>query len=328
MNHDDNTCQMSRRSFNRLAGASAAAMLGGAFANTLRAIDGQQDQASKPYKYIDVHTHLGPARHRIPELKAVDLLNWMDKHHVEKAVVLPLVSPESWFYPISTDYVLTQTKEHRDRLIPFCSADPRTVNLGGKQGFVDLLKKYKDDGAKGFGEHKAGVAFDSDQNMMVFEACAEVELPVLFHLDNHRNTDKPGLPGVERVLKAIDTIPFIGHAQGWWASIDGEVAQQDLQGYPKGKITPGGAIDRLMDAYPNIYGDLSAGSGANAINRDKEFGRAFMIRRADRLLFGTDVLKHNQPIPQFEVFDSLNLPEDVAARIYGTNAKKLLDLSG
>lgn len=315
--------RFTRRAFHHFAcfaGASMVADVQPLFAQEV------QEETEQKYKYIDVHTHLGPARHRIPELKAADLLKWMDKHAVEKAVVLPLVSPESWFYPISTDYVLSETQPHRDRLVPFCSADPRTVNLGGKQGFIDLLKKYQDDGAKGFGEHKTGVAFDSDQNMMVFEACAEVEFPVLFHLDNHRNTDKPGLPGVERVLKAIDTIPFIGHAQGWWASIDGNLEQKDMQGYPKGKVAPGGAIDRLMDDYPNIYGDLSAGSGANAINRDKEFGRSFMIRRADRLLFGTDVLKHNQPIPQFEVFNSLDLPQEIENKIYTGNIRKLLSI--
>jgi len=43
-----------------------------------------------------------------------------------------------------------------------------------------------------------------------------------------------------------------------------------------------------MDAYPNLHGELSAGSGAGAIGRDKTFGRDFLVRRADRILFGID----------------------------------------
>ena len=66
-------------------------------------------------------------------------------------------------------------------------------------------------------------------------------------------------------------------------------------------MTPGDAIDTLMNKYPNLYGDLSAGSGANAISRDKKFGRAFLIRCADRLMFGTDFLAPGQPVPQFEI---------------------------
>src|SRR5690606_1846484 len=135
----------------------------------------------------------------------------------------------------------------------------------------DLLRRYKDAGARGFGEHKTGVDIDDPRNLDLFHSCAELGLPVLFHLDNQRNMDKPGLPGLENVLKQLPNGVFMGHAQGWWASISGDAEQSDLQGYPNAPVGPGGAIDRLMDTYPNIYGDLSAGSGANAITRDREF---------------------------------------------------------
>ncbi len=79
-------------------------------------------------------------------------------------------------------------------------------------------------------------------------------------------------------------------------------------GAPKSPVKPGGAIDRLMDTFPNIYGDLSAGSGANAISRDPVFGREFLIRRQDRLMFGTDYLQPGQPVPQFQILASLKLP--------------------
>ena len=68
------------------------------------------------------------------------------------------------------------------------------------------------------------------------------------------------------------------------------MTEADLARYPDGPVAPGGAIDALMDKYPNMYGDLSAGSGAGAISRDMAFGREFLIRRADRLMFGTDFL--------------------------------------
>ena len=63
----------------------------------------------------------------------------------------------------------------------------------------------------------------------------------------------------------------------------------------------GGAVVRLFRQYPNLYGDLSAGSGYNAISRDPEFGYAFMDEFQDRLLFGTDFadVRNETPIIDF-----------------------------
>ena len=117
---------------------------------------------------------------------------------------------------------------------------------------------------------------------------------------------------------------MIGHAQGWWASISGDAAASDMQGYPRRPVTAGGAIDRLMDRFPNIYADLSAGSGNNAIQRDMEFGREFLIRRADRVMFGTDYLATGQEVPQFDLMEKLDLPSEVQAKVYRSNARRLV----
>jgi predicted TIM-barrel fold metal-dependent hydrolase len=276
-----------------------------------------------------MHTHLGQTWNTTEPLTAEELLRWMDAHRIAQAVVLPLMSPESSSYLITADWVLEQTRPFRDRLIPFCSIDPRTSYTGGLKGLVAMLKKYVDAGAKGFGEHKPGVAFDDKRSMVIYEACAELKLPLLFHIDNQRNLDKPGLPGLENALKAHPGCNFIGHGPGWWASISGDVTERDLGGYPKGKVAPGGAIDRLMEKYPNLYGDLSAGSGASAISRDLEFGREFLIRRQDRICFGTDFLSPPQGVPQFELFEQqlVDLPAEVKAKVFRENARRVLGLA-
>ena len=92
-------------------------------------------------------------------------------------------------------------------------------------------------------------------------------------------------------------------------------------------VTREGAIDKLMNTYPNLWGDLSAGSGAQAISRDPAFGREFLIRRQDRLLFGTDYLQPGQAVPQFQLLDSLNLPAQVRHKVFRGNAEKLLQLT-
>ena len=210
-------------------------------------------------------------------------------------------------------------------MVAFCSIDPRTSVRGGLDGFVKIIQSYVDKGAKGFGEHKVGLDFDDPLMLRVYEACETVGIPLLFHLDTIRGKDEPGLPHLERAVRSFPKLDFIGHGPGWWASISGNV--KSLGGYPKGTVHPGGAIDRLMDKYPNIYGDLSAGSGANAISRDKNFGRDFVIRRQDRLMFGTDYLQPGQHVPQFELYDNLDLPKDVQAKVFKQNATRVLKLA-
>ncbi len=282
-----------------------------------------------PGDYVDVHTHLGQTWNTTEPLTAEVLLRWMDAHRVAQAVVLPLVSPESSSYLLTSDYVLRETAPFRDRLIPFCCVDPRTSYSGGLKGLVEMLKKYVELGAKGFGEHKPGVAFDDPRNMALYAACHELALPLLFHIDNQRNLDKPGLPGLAKALAEYPGCNFLGHGPGWWASISGDATQADLGGYPKTKVAPGGAIDALMDKFPNLFGDLSANSGAAAISRDLEFGREFLIRRQDRIVFGTDFLAPKQAVPQFELFEQklADLPQDVQAKIFRENARKLLKLT-
>ena len=320
---------MTRRRFLEV-GASAATM-------ALMGPAVQARAAPRKVRYIDIHTHLGafyPGR----ELTAELLVEFMDEHDVEKACVLPLISPESAPIPQPVSNATEAYEKFPDRIIPFCSVDPRILtvppqrpgHVGGIKGLIDILKRYQDAGCRGLGEHKTGMLFDSKQNMYLYEACATVELPILYHLDDIRNIDGPDLPRVERVLQAFPELPLIGHAAGFWASISGDATIEDFGRYPElpTPVKPGGALDRLMQKYPNMYGDLSEPGGHRAIARDLEFGREFIIRNADQLLFGTDVLMPEQDIPQFELFDSLDLPEDVQAKIYRGNAARLLKLDG
>jgi predicted TIM-barrel fold metal-dependent hydrolase len=286
--------------------------------------------------YIDIHTHLGAFYHG-KNLTAELLVRFMDQHQIEKSCVLPLVSPES--APVAQP-VTTALKAYEDfpeRIIPFCVVDPRAVtapgqrtgHVAGVKGIVDILKRYQDAGCRGMGEHKTGLPFDAPQQMFLYEACETVGFPILFHLDDIRNPDTPGLPRLERVLKSFPNLPLIGHAAGFWASISADATFEDFGRYPSvpTPVVPGGALDRLMEKYPNLYGDLSEPGGEKAIARDLQFGREFIIRRADQLLFGTDVLMPDQAIPQFKLLDSLDLPMDVQDKIYRGNAIKLLKLN-
>jgi hypothetical protein len=89
-----------------------------------------------------------------------------------------------------------------------------------------------------------------------------------------------------KVLERFSNVNFIGHAQTWWANFDRNRDQVTI--YPKTKVTPGGITDRLPADYPNMYGDLSAGSGLNSMLRDEDHAREFLKRHQDKLMFGSD----------------------------------------
>src|SRR5258707_11611873 len=168
------TSTLSRRTFQ----VGALAALAGSGSISGSSLWGDEKKTFPKGLYVDVHTHLGQTWNTTVPLTAEELLRWMDAHNVAQAVVLPLSSPESSSYMITTDFVLAQTAPFRDRLIPFCSIDPRTSFTGGRKALVDMLKKYVDAGAKGFGEHKPGVPIDDPRSMEIYAACAELKLPL------------------------------------------------------------------------------------------------------------------------------------------------------
>jgi len=190
----------------------------GLAAAQFRHLAGSEQEAAP--KLFDIHVHLAHAWYGTERgtLTAEMLIRWMDVHNIEQAAVLPLVSPEAFWYPISTDSVIKESREYSDRLIPFCGIDPRTLatHLTTQVQVVDMLKRYQDAGVRGFGEHKALLPIDDPLNMKLYAACEEVGFPVLFHLDNRANMDKPGLPGLEKILRTYPDLRMIGHGKGWW----------------------------------------------------------------------------------------------------------------
>jgi predicted TIM-barrel fold metal-dependent hydrolase len=146
------------------------------------------------------------------------------------------------------------------------------------------IERYLKQGAIGIGEQKFRVACDSPHIHLMAEIARDYGVPILMHFMHDRyNT------GIERMHKTLEKFPeviFIGHAQTWWANVDKNHRQEEL--YPLTKVTVGGITDRLLTDYPNMYGDMSAGSGLNFLIRDEEHSRAFIERHQNKLTLGTD----------------------------------------
>ena len=147
-----------------------------------------------------------------------------------------------------------------------------------------VLEKYLKMGALGIGEQKFPVEVNSDSIDLVAKIAEEYRVPVLLHFEYKKYNFS--IENYHKVIERHPKVNFIGHAQTWWANIDKKCDQPTL--YPPGPVTPGGITDRLLSDYPNVWGDMSAGSGLNSMTRDEEHARDFLKRHQDRLLFGSD----------------------------------------
>ena len=228
---------------------------------------------------IDFHQHIGHMGRSLAQTLA-----HQEAHGVEKSVILPIdntaTPPEFW----PTEIALEAARDYPDRLIAFVHVDPT------KKDALDTIKRGRDGGARGFGEHKVRLPVDAPESLVIYELCAELALPVLLHFEyGNYNYNFEAFP---EVLRRFPRTTFVAHAQAWWANISADAprdpAAPDFSAYPKGPVVPGGLSDQWLGEFPNLYCDLSAGSGLNGLTRDPEFTRGFLQRHARKLLWATD----------------------------------------
>ena len=297
-----------------------------AMAGTEPSVQSSQEEAVADQPLFDTHTHLIPAATLDREpLYADDLVSWMDAVGIDRAVVLALDSPESYPVQAPSWWILEQVAAYPDRLVPFCTVDPRTlVYEEDFDAVTNLLERYVERGARGFGELKAGLPVDDARHERLYELCADHGLPVVLHLDDKTMLDAVGLPRFEDVLASFPDVDFVGHAHGWWAHISADVVESDLGRYPERPVEPGGRVPELLGRYDNVYGDLSGLSGWTALTRDPEYGQAFLETHHDRLLFGTDYLHPDHEVPNLGLFDGFDLPSEAWANVRYRNLEGLL----
>lgn len=149
---------------------------------------------------------------------------------------------------------------------------------------IEEVRRYLEMGAVIIAEQKFGIDCDAAPMQQLYALAADYQVPILMHWQH--GMYNYGFERFYKMLEKYRRTTFIGHAQTWWANIDGKCDQAVL--YPKGKVTPGGLTDRYLSDYPNMFGDLSAGSGLNALTRDEDFTRDFLQRHQAKLLYGSD----------------------------------------
>jgi hypothetical protein len=257
--------------------------------------------------FIDIHTHTillhDPRQRKISRWTSPDeLLSMWDDLGIAKGVILPLVHHEIGAILQTTENALDIYNLHPDRIIPFCNLDPRWQYDTPSNDFTPVLEHYKELGCKGFGEFVAHTPWDDDRVLNLLSHVEKAGLPLLFHVSGQERgqyglIDEQPLPRLEKVLKMFPKLQFIGHSPGIWSNISGDASAENWMGYPTGPVTAGGRLPELLRQYPNLWADISAGSGNNALVRDKDFGFRFLEEFQDQLLFGTDICGCPQEVP-------------------------------
>lgn len=282
---------------------------------------------------IDVHNH--------PDWHGYNLdkfLANMEKYHIDKTWLLSWETPCDEYDPayigcipepgpggpVPFSRCISYAERAPEKFILGYCPDPRHADA------VDRLKAGVEIyGVKVCGELKLRMMYDNPDALRLYRYCGEQKLPVLVHIDyefsNPTNYPRPnwwyggGIDAFERAIKACPETVFIGHAPGFWAHISGD-NKYLTEAYPEGPVLPGGKIVEMLRRYPNMYCDMSAGSGCGALSRDREFTKKFLVEFQDRILYGRDYFDN---IHQ-ELLDSLGLPQDVLDKIYYKNALSLI----
>lgn len=294
-------------------------------------------------KKIDIHAHATAFPQYAPKFESngctvpsvETMIDFYDRLNIEKGVLLPISSPEAQLLVMTSESCKYICDNCPDRFIWFCNVDPRSYSNASDAKLGYLLEHYMSLGAKGVGELTANIYADDEKNDNLFGFCAELGLPVTIHIapkigGYYGIVDELGLPRLEKMLKKHPKLKIFGHSQCFWSEIS-KNSEETRSAYPKGKVE-GGRLPELLRKYENLYCDLSAGSGSNALMRDREHAARFIDEFSDRILYGCDICAAVNTFPfDFDAFltsmrESGEMSEENYRKIVRENAVRLLGL--
>ena len=230
----------------------------------------------------------------------------------------------------------------------------------------DWLERLAERGAKGIKFWKdLGLSVRDAQNRLLridderlapfFDKAAELRMPVMFHTADPDAFFQPVDPCNERYeeLAAHPDWSFFGSQfskQELLDQRDRVIARHPKTAFVAAHVAESSEnlarVTKLLSEHPNVFVDISA--RASELGRQPYNARAFFLRFADRILFGTDLLPEETMYRLYfrfletadEYFEypshasrqgrwniyGLHLPDDVLRKVYRENALRLLRL--
>ena len=256
-------------------------------------------QIAEATKFIDIHAHcteepMPPILNGDPPLCVEnELIAHYDRLGIERGCILGLGTPENFIGGMSNESILRLATKNQ-RFIPFCVVDPRACGNTPFAKLRSVLEHYRERGCRGVGEVCANIHLLDPRMQNLFAACEDVGFSLTFHMSplagwSYGVVDEAGLPELEECLRRFPKLRFFGHSCAFWSEMTPCRTVDERNRRGSGKVVEEGAVPRLMRRYPNLYGDLSAGSGYHALARDREYAAKFITEFEDRILFGIDI---------------------------------------
>jgi predicted TIM-barrel fold metal-dependent hydrolase len=262
------------------------------------------------------------------------------------------------YFHVSKDRILEICDKYPDKFIPFYAPDPgrkdideklKILNASGFKGVGELkvVMQWKDEAIERLlkGMTQKVLIFHM-QDKRYYSSSVSVKQKILRDFKNERFTGAmkkligksvrsglfddeekklkyfPGylsdFDGLEMRLNQFPNISFIAHAWLFWSNIDGNYST--YRNLDKRKIKSRGIIWNLLENYPNLHCDISAGSGWNALTRDRSVARKFLETFSEKILFGTD----NADYDFIGLVKSFKLSRSQEEAIFFRNSEKLL----
>lgn len=311
---------------------------------------------SAKFPFIDVHNH----QFNMPDANLNSLLEEMDK--LNMAVMVNLSGRGRG----SSDHLQAAIKNTRKydakRFIVFTNIDFSGIDDPAWQ--AKTIKQLEDDvrmGANGLKIYKnlgmsardskgERIRVDDPRIGPIWDKCGELGIPVLIHSADPKQFWQPIDQNNERWLE-LKLHPNRRHDNDpvKWETI---IAEQHnmFRRHPKTKFINAHLgwfgsdlkkLGALLDQIPNMYTEI--GAVIAELGRQPRYGREFLVKYQDRVMFGKDSWVPEEYSTYFRVLETkdeyfpyhkryhafwrmygLDLPDDVLKKIYYRNALKVI----
>jgi predicted TIM-barrel fold metal-dependent hydrolase len=279
---------------------------------------------------IDFHTHVFPPQIKKNRNKYVDsdacfaimyssedskmvtadeLIKNMDKEGIDISVVLNYGWTTHELCVETNDYILESIAKYPDRLVGFCSVQPRSL-----QAALDEIERCVKGGIKGVGEIRPDMQLldlmDDEVMPPFIETITRHNLTLLIHASEPVGHEYPGKGNItpEVIYPLITSFPDLTLVCAHWGG-----------GLPFYSLMP-----EVKEAMNNVFFDSAA---SPFLYRPQIYDQVIQLVGADKILFGTDypLLSPSRLLKEIK---SLNLPKEAEHLILTGNAQKLLGLLG